>query len=49
MELKFKLILKRRYQKGSQSVDEYLKETAVVNPHVTIIYTNPKAEQLDFS
>lgn len=36
------------YQRGSQSVDEYLKETAVVNPHVTIIYTNPKAEQLVF-
>ena len=36
------------YQRGGQSVDEYLKETAVVNPHVTIIYTNPKAEQLIF-
>ncbi|MGM5481039.1 MAG: DNA topoisomerase VI subunit B [Nanobdellota archaeon] len=36
------------YQRGSQSVDEYLKETAVVNPHVTIIYTNPKAEQIVF-
>lgn len=40
--------LEGSYQKGSQSVDEYLKETAVVNPHVTIIYTNPKAEQLIF-
>ncbi|MFW6378761.1 MAG: DNA topoisomerase VI subunit B, partial [Nanoarchaeota archaeon] len=37
------------YQRGGQSVDEYLKETAVVNPHITIIYTNPKAEQLVFS
>ncbi|MFP4523633.1 MAG: DNA topoisomerase VI subunit B [Candidatus Nanoarchaeia archaeon] len=36
------------YQKGGQSVDEYLKETAVVNPHVTIIYTNPRAEQIVF-
>ncbi|MGM5479935.1 MAG: DNA topoisomerase VI subunit B [Nanobdellota archaeon] len=36
------------YHRGKQSVDEYLKETAVVNPHVTIIYTNPKAEQLVF-
>ncbi len=36
------------YQKGSQSVDEYLKQTAVVNPHVTIMYTNPRAEQLIF-
>ncbi len=37
------------YQGGSQSVDEYLKETAIVNPYVTIIYTNPKAEQFVFA
>tara|TARA_Y100000310_G_scaffold89923_1_gene87117 strand:- start:70510 stop:72171 length:1662 start_codon:yes stop_codon:yes gene_type:complete len=36
------------YNKGRQSVDEYLKETAIVNPHVTIIYTNPEAEQIIF-
>ncbi|HLD19346.1 MAG TPA: DNA topoisomerase VI subunit B [Candidatus Nanoarchaeia archaeon] len=36
------------YQKGPQSVDEYLKQTAIVNPHVTIIYTTPKAEQIIF-
>ncbi len=36
------------YQKGNQSVDQYLKETAIVNPHATIIYTNPKAEQIIF-
>jgi len=36
------------YQKGDQSVDQYLKETAIVNPHATVIYTNPKAEQLMF-
>jgi len=36
------------YMKGRQSVDEYLKETAIVNPHVTIIYTNPEATQLLF-
>lgn len=35
-------------QGGSQTVDEYLKETAIVNPHVTIIYTNPKAQQIIF-
>ena len=37
------------YQKGTQSVDEYLKQTSIVNPHVTIIYTNPKAEQVIFA
>ena len=40
--------LEGNYQKGSQSVDEYLKQTAIVNPHVTIIYTNPRAEQYIF-
>ncbi len=40
--------LEASYQGGTQSVDEYLKETAIVNPHATIIYTNPKAEQLIF-
>jgi len=37
------------YQKGNQSVDEYLKQTSIVNPHATFIYTNPKAEQIIFS
>ena len=36
------------YIKGKQSVDEYLKETAIVNPHLTLIYTNPHAEQIIF-
>ncbi len=36
------------YLKGRQSVDEYLKETAIVNPHCTIIYTNPEANQIIF-
>jgi len=37
------------YQKGQRSVDEFLKETAIANPHATIIYTNPKAEQIIFA
>ena len=41
--------LEGSYQGGSQSIDQYLKQTAIVNPHVTIIYTNPKAEQLIFA
>lgn len=40
--------LEATYQKGSQSIDAYLKQTAIVNPHATIIYTNPKAEQIIF-
>lgn len=41
--------LEGNYIKGSQSIDEYLKETAIANPHVTIIYTTPKAEQFVFA
>src|SRR3989338_5708517 len=46
---KIELDLEAEYQKGSQSVDEYLKQVAIVNPHVTIIYTSPKAEQIIFT
>jgi DNA topoisomerase-6 subunit B len=45
---KVQIDLEASYIGGSQSIDEYLKETAIVNPHVTIIYTNPKAEQIVF-
>ncbi|MBN2566988.1 DNA topoisomerase VI subunit B [Candidatus Woesearchaeota archaeon] len=45
---KIELDLEGTYQVGNQSVDEYLKETAITNPHITIIYTNPKAQQLIF-
>jgi len=47
--VKIELDLEGSYQGGSQSVDNYLKETAIVNPHITIIYTNPKAEQTVFA
>lgn len=42
---KIELDIEASYMKGDQSVDTYLKETAIVNPHATIIYVNPKAEQ----
>jgi len=46
---KIELELEGSYQGGSQSIDQYLKQTAITNPHVTIIYTNPKAEQFIFA
>lgn len=46
---RIELDIEASYQSGDQSVDEYLKQTAIVNPHVTIIYTNPKAQQIIFS
>ena len=45
---RIELDIEASYQKGDQSVDTYIKETAIVNPHTTIIYTNPKAEQFVF-
>ena len=37
--------LEGRYQRGRQSVDEYLKQTAIANPHARIIYQAPDACQ----
>jgi len=41
--------LEADYIKGNQSVDEYLKQTAVINSHVTIIYQPPKGEQVIYA
>ncbi|MFH1642669.1 MAG: DNA topoisomerase VI subunit B [Nanoarchaeota archaeon] len=46
---RIELDLEGSYLGGSQSIDQYLKQTAIVNPHVQIIYTNPKADQIIFS
>lgn len=34
--------LEARYQRGRGSVDEYLEQTAIANPHVTIHYEDPE-------
>jgi DNA topoisomerase VI subunit B len=46
---RIELDIEAQYQKGPRSVDTYLKQTAITNPHITIIYTNPKAEQIIFA
>jgi DNA topoisomerase-6 subunit B len=46
---KIELDLEGNYQKGDQSIDRYLKQTAIVNPHVTIVYQPPKGEQVIFA
>jgi DNA topoisomerase-6 subunit B len=33
------------YKRGKGSVDEYLEQTAIANPHVTIHYTDPDGNQ----
>jgi DNA topoisomerase-6 subunit B len=41
--------LEGRYQRGRGSVDEYLEQTAIANPHVTIHYTDPEGNQATFA
>lgn len=36
------------YQKGPHSIDVYLKQTAIANPHVTLIFEDPHGEQILF-
>ncbi len=45
---KIEIDMEGHYQKGRQSVDEYMKETAIVNPHASFIYTTPEAKQYIF-
>ncbi len=37
--------LEARYQRGRGSVDEYLEQTAIANPHVAIHYSDPDGNQ----
>ena len=41
--------LEARYQRGRGSVDEYLEQTAIANPHVTVHYTDPDGNQQDYT
>jgi len=41
--------LEGRYQRGRGSVDEYLEQTAIANPHVTIHYIDPDGGALTYS
>jgi len=37
------------YQKGPHSVEVYLKQVAIANPHVTIIYQDPQGQEIRFA
>ena len=41
--------LEGRYQRGRGSVDEYLEQTAIANPHLTIHYVDPDAGATSYS
>ncbi len=42
------LEIEGRHQKGRQSVDEYLEQTAIANPHAKITYVTPSNETIVF-
>ncbi|MBU1245992.1 MAG: DNA topoisomerase VI subunit B [Nanoarchaeota archaeon] len=45
---KVELELEAKYQKGKQGVFEYLKQTAIANPHILITYKGPEEEKVEF-
>jgi DNA topoisomerase-6 subunit B len=42
------LEIEGRYQKGRASVDEYLEQVAIANPHVKLVYHSPDGEIKEF-
>src|SRR4026207_1993045 len=42
------LEIEGRYQKGRASVDEYLEQTAIANPHVKLVYPTPEGEVKEY-
>jgi DNA topoisomerase-6 subunit B len=38
--------MEARYQKGTRSVDMYVKQTAIANPHLTLTYVDPGGEKV---
>ncbi|MEM0150664.1 MAG: DNA topoisomerase VI subunit B [Thermoplasmata archaeon] len=46
--VKIQVNLKGKYVKGKQSVLDYLQNTAIVNPHATIIFSDPDGMKLRF-
>jgi DNA topoisomerase-6 subunit B len=45
---KVEIELEAKYQKGRQSVEEYLEQTAIANPHVTLTFMTPEGEVKDY-
>jgi DNA topoisomerase VI subunit B len=42
------ITLQGKYQKGRQSVDDYISQTAMANPHATIIYNTPDGNRFEY-
>ncbi len=46
--IKVELELEGKYQKGKQSVDEFIKQCAIVNPHAKFVLLTPDNEKTEF-
>src|SRR3989344_1654977 len=47
--IRIEIELQGTYQKGKQSVDEYIKEIALINPHAKITYVTPEKERITYA
>ncbi len=45
---RIELVVKGRYMKGKSSIDEYLRETAIMNPFARIVYVAPDGRETEF-
>ncbi|HTO62938.1 MAG TPA: DNA topoisomerase VI subunit B [Bradyrhizobium sp.] len=41
--------LEGHYQKGPHSIESYLKQTAIANPHLAITYQDPQGQEIHFA
>ena len=41
--------MEAKYQKGLRSVDMYIKQTAIANPHLTLHFTDPTGEKVTYA
>jgi len=46
---RIELDIEASYSRGDISVDEYIRQTAVINPHANLIYTNPNSKQFIYA
>ena len=46
--VKIEIEMEAKYAKGKQSVDDYLKQVAIANPHCQIVYISPEKEVMEF-
>ena len=45
---KVEIELEAKFQKGRQSVEEYLEQTAIANPHVSLVFVTPDGETKEY-